>query len=312
MGPLIDARRGRHDARRARATRGQRAARSSSAASAPADRPRLLRRADARRGAGADARSTSEETFAPILYVLELARPRRGDRAPQRRAAGALVGDLHPRPARGRAVPRAPPAATAASPTSTSAPRGAEIGGAFGGEKETGGGREAGSDAWKAYMRRQTARSTTASCRSRRASLQSGANRLTLEDASLHRRRRPRKPRAGSIGVRARSRGRHGARRPRRRDRDCDEQRRRIHGSAERVAAGGELGLTELEVVSDSELMVKQMRGEYKIKNAALRDLSGRGVATRPCRRLRHVHGSAPRAQRARRPARERRPRRGV
>jgi aldehyde dehydrogenase (NAD+) len=33
---------------------------------------------------------------------------------------------------------------------------GAEIGGAFGGEKTTGGGREAGSDAWKAYMRRQT------------------------------------------------------------------------------------------------------------------------------------------------------------
>src|SRR5204863_5069217 len=33
---------------------------------------------------------------------------------------------------------------------------GAEIGGAFGGEKETGGGREAGSDAWKAYMRRAT------------------------------------------------------------------------------------------------------------------------------------------------------------
>jgi len=35
-----------------------------------------------------------------------------------------------------------------------------------------------------------------------------------------------------------------------------------------------ELGVTEVEVVSDSELMVKQMRGEYKIKNAALRDLS--------------------------------------
>ena len=33
---------------------------------------------------------------------------------------------------------------------------GAEIGGAFGGEKETGGGRESGSDAWKIYMRRQT------------------------------------------------------------------------------------------------------------------------------------------------------------
>lgn len=33
---------------------------------------------------------------------------------------------------------------------------GAEIGGAFGGEKDTGGGRESGSDAWKQYMRRQT------------------------------------------------------------------------------------------------------------------------------------------------------------
>ena len=33
---------------------------------------------------------------------------------------------------------------------------GAEIGGAFGGEKNTGGGRKAGSDSWKAYMRRQT------------------------------------------------------------------------------------------------------------------------------------------------------------
>ena len=35
-------------------------------------------------------------------------------------------------------------------------PSGAEIGGAFGGEKETGGGREAGSDSWKTYMRRAT------------------------------------------------------------------------------------------------------------------------------------------------------------
>ncbi len=35
-------------------------------------------------------------------------------------------------------------------------PSGAEIGGAFGGEKGTGGGRESGSDAWKAYMRRAT------------------------------------------------------------------------------------------------------------------------------------------------------------
>jgi probable phosphoglycerate mutase len=34
-----------------------------------------------------------------------------------------------------------------------------------------------------------------------------------------------------------------------------------------------ELGVTELEVVSDSELMVRQMQGRYKVKNAALRDL---------------------------------------
>ena len=37
-----------------------------------------------------------------------------------------------------------------------------------------------------------------------------------------------------------------------------------------------ELGVRELEVVSDSELMVKQMRGEYKVKNDALRELSVR------------------------------------
>jgi ribonuclease HI len=37
-----------------------------------------------------------------------------------------------------------------------------------------------------------------------------------------------------------------------------------------------ELGVRELEVVSDSELMVKQMRGEYKVKNEALRELWAR------------------------------------
>jgi ribonuclease H / adenosylcobalamin/alpha-ribazole phosphatase len=44
-----------------------------------------------------------------------------------------------------------------------------------------------------------------------------------------------------------------------------------------------ELGVDELEVISDSELMVKQMRGEYKIKNDALRELSQRaaGLARR-------------------------------
>jgi ribonuclease HI len=37
-----------------------------------------------------------------------------------------------------------------------------------------------------------------------------------------------------------------------------------------------EVGVTDLEVISDSELMVKQMRGEYRVKNEALRDLSVR------------------------------------
>ncbi len=45
------------------------------------------------------------------------------------------------------------------------------------------------------------------------------------------------------------------------------------------LAKAAELGITELEVVSDSELMVKQMRGEYKIKNDALRDLADEAKA---------------------------------
>ena len=54
---------------------------------------------------------------------------------------------------------------------------GAEIGGAFGGEKETGGGRESGSDAWKAYMRRQTNTiNWSDGCRWRRASSSGSKN----------------------------------------------------------------------------------------------------------------------------------------
>jgi ribonuclease HI len=40
------------------------------------------------------------------------------------------------------------------------------------------------------------------------------------------------------------------------------------------LARAAELGIDELEVVSDSELLVKQMRGEYRVKNAALKELS--------------------------------------
>ena len=49
----------------------------------------------------------------------------------------------------------------------------------------------------------------------------------------------------------------------------------------------GELGVDELEVVSDSELMVKQMTGEYRVKNEALQDLSLE--ATRLARRVGQV-----------------------
>ena len=70
-----------------------------------------------------------------------------------------------------------------------------------------------------------------------------------------------------------------------------------------------ELGVTEVEVVSDSELMVKQMRGEYKIKNAALRELSVEAARLARAVGTVTLHGRPPRAQRARRPARERRAR---
>ena len=45
------------------------------------------------------------------------------------------------------------------------------------------------------------------------------------------------------------------------------------------LAKAVELGLYELEVVSDSELLVKQMRGEYKVKNAALQELNAAAEA---------------------------------
>ena len=56
-----------------------------------------------------------------------------------------------------------------------------------------------------------------------------------------------------------------------------------------------ELGVDELEVVSDSELLVKQMRGEYKVKNAALRELWAE--AGRLARRLDWVEYTAVRRE---------------
>ena len=56
-----------------------------------------------------------------------------------------------------------------------------------------------------------------------------------------------------------------------------------------------EAGVDELEVVSDSELMVKQMRGEYKVKNRALQDLFL--DASRSARRIRRVTYTAVRRE---------------
>ena len=55
-----------------------------------------------------------------------------------------------------------------------------------------------------------------------------------------------------------------------------------------------ELGVDELEVVSDSELLVKQMRGEYKVKNEALRELVDEA---RPWRAARHGRATRPSAE---------------
>jgi aldehyde dehydrogenase (NAD+) len=99
--------------------------------------------------------TVKEETFAPILYVmgydtLDQAIAMQND-VPQglssciftlnMREAGAFLGSA---------------GSDCGIANVNIGPSGAEIGGAFGGEKETGGGRESGSDAWKGYMRRQT------------------------------------------------------------------------------------------------------------------------------------------------------------
>jgi aldehyde dehydrogenase (NAD+) len=96
-----------------------------------------------------------EETFAPILYVLRYSE---FDQAiatlrdvPQGLSSSILTNDL--REAEAFLSVTGSDCGIANINMGTS---GAEIGGAFGGEKETGGGRESGSDSWKAYMRRQT------------------------------------------------------------------------------------------------------------------------------------------------------------
>lgn len=96
-----------------------------------------------------------EETFAPILYVLKYAGIDEAialqNGVPQGLSSSIFATNMHEIELFLSAV-----GSDCGIANVNMGPSGAEIGGAFGGEKETGGGRESGSDAWKAYMRRQT------------------------------------------------------------------------------------------------------------------------------------------------------------
>ena len=96
-----------------------------------------------------------EETFAPILYLFEFDELDEAiamhNAVPQ--GLSSAIFTLNMRSAERFLAATGSDCGIANVNIGTS---GAEIGGAFGGEKDTGGGREAGSDAWKAYMRRQT------------------------------------------------------------------------------------------------------------------------------------------------------------
>jgi aldehyde dehydrogenase (NAD+) len=96
-----------------------------------------------------------QETFAPILYLMEYDHLEQAiqihNDVPQGLSSAIFTDSL--RSAEAFLSVEGSDCGIANVNIGTS---GAEIGGAFGGEKETGGGRESGSDAWKAYMRRQT------------------------------------------------------------------------------------------------------------------------------------------------------------
>jgi aldehyde dehydrogenase (NAD+) len=103
----------------------------------------------------AQAGPVAHETFAPILYVLKYsdldAAIELHNAVAQGLSSSIFTNDL--REAETFLSARGSDCGIA---NVNIGPSGAEIGGAFGGEKETGGGRESGSDAWKAYMRRAT------------------------------------------------------------------------------------------------------------------------------------------------------------
>lgn len=102
-----------------------------------------------------DLEIVQEETFAPILYVMKYKTLEEAialqNGVPQGLSSAIFTNNI--REAQFFLSPEGSDCGIANVNIGTS---GAEIGGAFGGEKETGGGRESGSDSWKAYMRRQT------------------------------------------------------------------------------------------------------------------------------------------------------------
>ncbi len=96
-----------------------------------------------------------EETFAPILYVMKYRSIEEAialqNGVPQGLSSSIFTNDM-----REMEIFLSAEGSDCGIANVNIGTSGAEIGGAFGGEKETGGGRESGSDAWKAYMRRQT------------------------------------------------------------------------------------------------------------------------------------------------------------
>ena len=99
--------------------------------------------------------SVLTETFAPILYVLRYRTIEEAialnNAVPQGLSSSIFTSDL-----REAELFQSAAGSDCGIANVNIGPSGAEIGGAFGGEKETGGGRESGSDSWRAYMRRQT------------------------------------------------------------------------------------------------------------------------------------------------------------
>ena len=97
-----------------------------------------------------------EETFAPILYLIKYSGDVKNAIILQNEVTQGLSSSIFTNDLRESEIFLSAEGSDCGIANVNIGTSGAEIGGAFGGEKETGGGRESGSDAWKTYMRRQT------------------------------------------------------------------------------------------------------------------------------------------------------------